>query len=362
MEVNEAQRLKQLEDENRRLKQLVADLRLDKEILKALIHKRRMGGARRRADVSFVLEQFGVSARRACGLVMMPVSSYSYKLQPGKDEELRQRLLELAQDKPRFGYRRLHVLLCRSGERINHKRVHRIYQEAGLTLRRKKRKHLSRTGVMEPLTASNQEWAADFISDGIATGQSLRILSVVEGFDRRCLELEPDTSFAGLRVTRVLDQALDRYGRPQRLRVDNGPEFTSRHFLAWAVERKIEIVYIRPGRPVENAYVESFHGRLREECLNVSWFRNLWDARAKLACWRDEYNRERPHSSLGYRTPEEFAAQCSFAPPSLCTAGDRRRQGCPDGSLRSALTAAPACQEVLNQRGEGEKTKSLISS
>lgn len=322
-----------------------------------------MGRARRRADVSLAVEQCGVSARRACALVMMPASSYSYRLQPDRDQELRRRLLELAQDKPRFGYRRLHVLLCRAGVSVNHKRLYRLYKEAGLSLKRKKRKHVVRTGVkMGPLTASHQEWAADFINDSMATGQPLRILSVVEGFDRRCLELEADTSFAGLRVTRVLDRAIARYGSPQRLRVDNGPEFTSRHFLAWAVERKIEMVYIRPGKPVENAYIESFHGRLREECLNVNWFRNLWDARAKLARWRDEYNRERPHSSLDYRTPEEFAATCSFAPLSLCTAEARRRQGCPDGSLRSALTAAPLCPELSNQRGEGEKTKSLISS
>lgn len=217
--------------------------------------------------------------------------------------------MELAREKPRFGYRRLHVLLRRSDETVNHKKLYRVYRAAGLSLRRKKRKHCVRTG--QPLqirTAANQEWALDFVPDAVACGRAIRVLSVVDAYTRECLALEVDTSFASRRVTRVLDQIVAERGVPDAIRCDNGPELTSRHFLAWCIERKIELVHIQPGKPTQNARVESFHGRLREECLAVSWFENLFDARRKIAAWRKEYNEERPHSSLGYRTPAEFAA------------------------------------------------------
>jgi putative transposase len=238
----------------------------------------------------------------------MAVSSYRYQSRRS-DEPLRTQLVELAREKPRFGYRRLHVLLGRAGEHVNHKRVHRVYREAGLMIRRKKRKHCVREG--KPLlarTAANQEWALDFAHDVLACGRTIRILSVVDAYTRECLALEVDTSFASRRVTRVLDAIVAERGQPGTIRCDNGPEFTSRHFLAWAVERGIELIHIQPGQPTQNARVESFHGRLRDECLRVSWFQNLFDARRKIAAWRKEYNEDRPHSSLGYCTPNEFAA------------------------------------------------------
>jgi len=177
-------------------------------------------------------------------------------------------------------------------------------------IRRKKRKHCVRVG--QPLrawAAANQEWALDFLHDAVECGRVIRVLSVVDAYTRECLALEVDTSFASRRVTRVLDAIVAERGQPQAIRCDNGPELTSRHFLAWCVERQIELVHSQPGKPTQNAHVESFHGRLREECLAVSWFQNLFDARRKIAAWRKEYNEERPHSSLGYRTPKEFAAQ-----------------------------------------------------
>jgi putative transposase len=159
----------------------------------------------------------------------------------------------------------------------------------------------------QPLTDANQEWALDFAHDVIAAGRTIRVLSVVDVYTRECLGLEADTGFASRRVTRVLDQIITRRGRPQAIGCDNGPELTSRHFLAWALEWKIELRHIQPGKPTQNAHVESFHGRLREECLRVSWFQNLFDARRKVSKWKVEYNQQRPHSSLGYRTPAEFA-------------------------------------------------------
>ena len=204
----------------------------------------------------------------------------------------------------------MQVVLEQNGEHVNHKRIYRVYREAGLLIRRRARKRLRREGAPRPaLTAANQEWALDFVQDAAASGRKFRALSVVDPYTRECLALEVDSSLGSRRVTRVLEAAIAERGAPQAIRSDNGPEFTSRHFLAWCVERKIELVHIEPGKPVQNAHVESFHGKLRDECLNASWFQNLWDARRKIAAWRIEYNEERPHSSLGYRTPAAFARE-----------------------------------------------------
>jgi putative transposase len=257
--------------------------------------------------------EYAFSERRSCRLMMLAVTTHRYRSQRS-DEPLRTKLVELAREKPRFGYRRLQVLLRRQGERVNHKRVHRIYREAGLMIRRKKRKHCVRVG--RPLvvrTAANQEWALDFAHDAVACGRAIRVLSVVDAYTRECLALEVDTSFASRRVTRVLEGIVAERGLPQAIRCDNGPELTSRHFLAWCIERRIELVHIQPGKPTQNAYVESFHGRLREECLSVSWFQNLFAARRKIAAWRIEYNEERPHSSLSYLTPKEFSTSMRAA-------------------------------------------------
>jgi putative transposase len=266
-----------------------------------------------RADASWLRVGYAASERRVCGLLGMAVSSCRYQSKRS-DEALRARLVELAREKPRFGYRRLHVLLERNGERVNHKRVQRVYREAGLSLRRKKRKHCVREGnpLLERVSA-NQEWALDFVHDAVECGRTIRVLSVVDACTRECLTLEVDTSFASRRVTRVLEQIIGERGVPGAIRCDNGPEFTSRHFLAWCVEWKIELLHIQPGKPTQNGRVESFNGRLREECLNVSWFQNLFDAKRKIAAWRKEYNEERPHSSLGYLTPNEYAARMARA-------------------------------------------------
>jgi len=273
-----------------------------------------------RVEVEYLRSTFGPSERRACGLLEMAVSSYRYRSRRRGDEELRSKLVALAGEKPRFGYRRLHVLLKQSGERVNPKRVWRVYREAGLCVKRKKRKRLVRMGRPAlVLSRANQEWALDFVHDVLGTGQRVRVLSVLDAYTRECLALEVDTSFASRRVTRVLDRLITERGRPESLRCDNGPELTSRHFLAWGVERKIQLVHIEAGRPMQNGRVESFQGKFRDECLNVNWFRNLWEAREKVVTWRREYNQTRPHSSLGYQTPEAFAAGAAppASPPTL---------------------------------------------
>ena len=188
-------------------------------------------------------------------------------------------------------------------------------------------------------TSANQEWALDFVHDAVECGRTIRVLSVVDAYTRECLALEVDTSFASRRVTRVLDAITAERGIAGAIRVDNGPEFTSRHFLAWAVERQIEVIHIQPGKPTQNGRVESFHGRLREECLRVSWFQNLFDARRKIAAWRIEYNEERPHSSLGYQTPKEFAAaQAADFSTAEREARDSNAVPCPS---RSPIPAQP---------------------
>jgi putative transposase len=257
--------------------------------------------------VRWLYAHFLVSQRRICELLSVAESSQRY-VSRRNDEALRGRLVEAAREKPRWGYRRLQLKLEEKGMHVNHKRVYRVYREAGLLIRRRKRKHLQRVGFVPPtVTGTNQEWAADFVHDAAESGRKFRVLSVVDVYTRECLALEVDTSFASRRVTRELERIVAERGVPAVIRCDNGPEFTSRHFLAWNLERKIAVVHIEPGRPVQNPHVESFHGKLRDECLNASWFGNLFEARAKIAAWKEEYNEERPHSSLGYVAPGVFA-------------------------------------------------------
>jgi putative transposase len=222
---------------------------------------------------------------------------------------LKQKLIELAHEKPRYGYRRLCVLLKREGETVNHKRVFRVYRAAGLCVKRRQRRRLIRAGLPQTAsTAPNQQWAIDFVHDRLASGRTIRVLTAVDTFTRECLALEVDSCLPSPRVTRALDRIIFERGRPESIRMDNGAELTSRHFLAWSVERRIALNYIQPGKPTQNGYAESFNGKFRDECLNTSWFRNLWEARRRIADWRDEYNGSRPHSSLGYMTPNEFVS------------------------------------------------------
>jgi putative transposase len=265
--------------------------------------------------VAFAKEKFGLSERRACELNDMDRSSYRYEPGEDRDTELRTRLTELARQKPRFGYRRLGVLLERNGEAVNHKRLFRIYQEAGLAVRRRERKRLERGRASMPLLSRpNQEWSIDFVSDALATGRALRALTVVDGFTKEAPVIQVDSSLSAPRVTRALDEVIAERGKPEGIRVDNGPEFTSRCFVAWAEQRGITLIHIQPGKPVQNSFIESFNGRFRDECLNANWFTSMADARRKIEDWRIDYNQHRPHSSLAYRTPEEFARQWSASP------------------------------------------------
>lgn len=255
------------------------------------------------------MKRYSISERCACRLLRLARSTKRYAPRERTDNPaLRKRLEELAVARPSFGYRRLGALLRREGVVVNHKRVHRLYREQGLSLRRKRRKRLRRG--LSPSTAptkKNQRWSMDFVSDAVAGKRSFRAFALVDDCTRECLAIEADTSLTGERVVRVLDRVAAERGCPRALLSDNGPEFTSRIVEAWAFERKVRQEFIDPGKPTQNAFIESFNGRFREECLNRSWFVSLADARRQLEAWRIDYNTERPHSSLGYLTPVEFA-------------------------------------------------------
>ncbi len=241
------------------------------------------------------MEQQGLSERRACRLVGLARSTKRRVLSSSDDEPLRRRLCELARKRQRFGYRRLTALLRREGEAVNPKRIYRLYREEKLALRRLRRQHSARrlTAAEKNLTERlNQRWALDFVSDTLATGQTFRVLTVIDEYTRESLAIEVDTSLPALR---------------EEIRVDHGPEFVSRVMGAWCEQRKILLRFIDPGKPMQNGYVESFNGRFRDECLNANWFLSLAQARATIESWRCDYNGERPHSSLDYRTPNEFA-------------------------------------------------------
>ena len=263
----------------------------------------------RREAVLVMQVEIELSQRRACGLMGLVRGTCRYRKRRVEDPRLRVRLRELAEARRRFGYRRLQVLLEREGWQVNHKRVYRLYVEEKLSLRRKRGRKRStvRQPLAEPL-AANQVWSVDFMSDALSSGRRFRMLNIVDDYTRECLAIEVDTSLSGSRVVRVLEELKKQRGLPQQIRSDNGPEFVSRAVDQWAYEQGLRWHTIQPGRPMENGYVESFNGRFRDECLNENWFTDLADAREKIAEWKQDYNQCRPHSALGYRTPEEFAA------------------------------------------------------
>ena len=254
------------------------------------------------------MQEIGRSQRRACRLIGLSRSTCRYEPKKQDDQALRARLKELAREQPRFGTPRLTVLLRREFGAINHKRVERLYREEGLQLPRKRKKR--RRGVgrvpLEAPSRAYQRWSMDFMSDSLFDGRRFRVLCVLDDYSRQALALEVAASITGERVTRVLDRLIWQHGTPEFLVMDNGPEFTSRAMFRWASERDVALHYIDPGKPVQNAFVESFNGRLRDEGLNTQWFWSLSDAVERIEAWRIDDNEVRPHSSLGYRTPASY--------------------------------------------------------
>lgn len=251
---------------------------------------------------------FGLSQRLASSLIGLSRNSLRHEPKQDKDDDLRKRMKELAEQRRRFGCKRLHVLLKREGLVKNHKRTERLYREEKLALRIRRRKKLASQGRIEIAKAerANKLWAMDFLHDVLYNGRKLRFLPIIDTYTKECFRIEVDTSIGGKRVCTVLSQIAAVRGLPNRIVVDNGPEFISNALDAWAYERGVKLHFIRPGKPVDNAYMESFNGKFRDECLNLHWFMGVGHARDIAEDYRLDYNNERPHSSLGDLTPAEF--------------------------------------------------------
>jgi putative transposase len=303
--------------------------------------------AAKREAVALLKSMFEMSERRACTVIAADRKMVRYRSRRPADSELRVRLRELANQRRRFGYRRLFILLRREGEPSGINRIYRLYREEGLMVR-KRRGRRKALGTRAPILVGarpNARWSLDFVHDQLANGRRFRILNIVDDVTRECLGAVPDVSISGVRVARELAAIIASRGKPSMIVSDNGTELTSNAILTWSADMKIEWHYIMPGKPMQNGYVESFNGRMRDELLNESLFLGLADARAAIAAWVADYNNARPHSSLDYRTPAAFAAHLTATGP------------------RAALSDASALRPVAQPAPKGvSTTEALIAT
>ncbi len=254
---------------------------------------------------------YEVSERRVCGVIQLQRSTCQYRSVADEQAALRIRLTDLAQARVSYGYRRLHVLLQREGWKVNHKRVYRLYRLEGLGMRPKKpRRHVTACRRIERPTATavNESWSMDFMSDALFNGRRIRLLTIVDNFNRESLAIEVGEHIGSDRVVEVLTRLSKQRDLPKRVQVDNGPEFISKRLDQWAYFNRVELDFIRPGKPTDNGIIEAFNGRLRQECLNENWFLSLEDACQKVEAWRQEYNKKRPYGALGNVSPLEYAS------------------------------------------------------
>lgn len=266
----------------------------------------------KRKQVQHLVNSQMLSERRACGLIGVARSVVQYKSnRQSSDDALRTRLKELAERYPRYGYLMLHAFLRSEGLVQNAKRTYRIYTEVGLQVRTKKRKKLPNIPRQPMALPSRQteRWSLDFVSDQLATGRRFRTLNIVDNFTRECVGQWVDTSISGHRLVAVLDHLGQQIGLPREIVLDNGPELTSKAMFLWSQKTGVKLNFIQPGKPIQNAFCESFNGTFRDNCLNQYWFTSLRETRLIIEEWRQHYNKERPHSSLGYIPPEAFAKQ-----------------------------------------------------
>ena len=288
----------------------------------------------------------GLSERRACRLADLDRSTFQYEKQAGGDEALRNRLRELAGERRRFGYRRLGILLAREGLEANHKKLYRIYAEEKLAVRRRKGRKRA-LGTRRPMTLPtrpNERWSLDFVSDALTNGRRFRVLCVVDDYSREALATLPEFSISGLRLARELDRLIATRGRPRTIVSDNGTEMTSHAIFKWAQHRRVEWHYIAPGKPTQNAFVESFNGRLRDECLNEHLFDRLSEARQIIEAWRVDFNLNRPHTALGGLAPSQFIQK--YHPRRPAAPGLRK------GSAARALPSNPQTERKANALSE----------
>lgn len=258
--------------------------------------------------MELMIESCGLSQRKACCLVNLHRSVGRYKTVRPNDGLLKGKIISLALERKRFGYRRLHLLLKKEGFKVNHKRVYRLYRESGLKIIKRggRKRALGSRLPMVALNRPNEKWSLDFVSDALADGRRIRILTIVDDFSRECLKMVVDTSLSGKRVARELTGLIAEKGMPLAITSDNGTEFTSNAILKWSQENCVNWQYIQPGKPMQNAYIESFNGKLRDECLNENWFLSLKEAKEIIERWREDYNFVRPHTSLNGLSPQQF--------------------------------------------------------
>ena len=297
----------------------------------------------KREAVAHLKAALGLSERRACRIVGADRKMIRYRPRRPADTELRQRLHDLANERRRFGYRRLFVLLRREGETAGLNRIYRLYREEGLVVRRRRRRRKA-AGMRAPILVEarpNARWSLDFVHDQLACGRRFRVLNVVDDVTRECLAAVPDTSISGKRVARELDRLIERRGKPGMIVSDNGTELTSNAILSWCSDRKVNWHYIAPGKPMQNGFVESFNGRMRDELLNETMFHTMAHARVVIRAWAADYNEERPHSALGYQTPKAFAGRLTTATGSSAA---------PEESSAQQPVAQPAPHGVSTQR------------
>lgn len=264
----------------------------------------------RREQVRYMVEK-GLSERRSLAIMQMSASAFRYLPRPDRNVELREQIVALAQRHRRYGVGMIHLKLRQCGQRVNYKRVERLYQDAQLQVRRRKRKKIL-SGERQPLvrpTAANQVWSMDFVFDRTAEARVIKCLTIVDDATHEAVAIETERAISGLGVTRVLDRLARQRGLPAVIRTDNGKEFCGKAMVTWAYQNGVQLRLIEPGKPNQNAYVESFNGRLRDECLNEHWFTHLLHARTVIETWRREYNDERPKKALGGLTPSAYAKQ-----------------------------------------------------
>ncbi|HLY96266.1 MAG TPA: IS3 family transposase [Sideroxyarcus sp.] len=311
MNVSDAQRLKALEAENTKLKKLLANSMLEIDAMREVL-KGKLTAVAARREVVRKLQVRGLSERQALRLVGMSASTLRYQPRDDGNDRLRERLTELAGQHRRHGYRMLHSRLRIDGWAINVKRTYRVYREEGLMVRKRRRKKLpvpERQRLVRPVHP-DEVWSMDFVFDELANGRRVKTLTVVDDCSKEAVQIAVDTSIPALYVTRVLDQVKAERGLPKVIRTDNGPEFAGRTMQTWAARNGVELRFIQPGKPVQNAYIESFNSRFRDECLSQHWFASLSHMRSVIDNWREDYNHHRPHSTLGYVPPAVFAARC----------------------------------------------------
>ncbi|HSW72134.1 MAG TPA: IS3 family transposase [Chlamydiales bacterium] len=312
MTVSEVRRVKNLERENNKLKTMLADSLLEIRAIKDVLNKKVVGPKAKREVMNYFIEKYKFSQRKACKIVQLCRASGRYTIKSNEEnDEICKKIKLIAEERRRFGYRRIGYLLLRGGYKINHKRVYRLYKTQGLEVQRRQRRRKVVSARLTPKTPSsiNERWSIDFMMDSLADGRRIRLMNIVDDFTRESLKIVVDRSLTGKRVVQELTELIKTRGKPGEILSDNGTEFTSNAVLKWTQDDGLKWSYIQPGKPMQNGYVESFNGKVRDECLNENVFETLAEARVLIEMWRKDYNEERPHSSLKGLTPEAYSRQ-----------------------------------------------------